>query len=167
MRLYKCFKKGLVNRYGVKFELNKMYHTDGEISFGNDGNGYHMCTYLEDTLRYFNAMNGEVEICLVDGSGKYIKRDDEDNDFFDMYAFENMVILHVYSRSEIFEYAINLPEYRLKRFISLYKLTDDEKSRMIDKYNGNSDILKYIDYYQNGNKEAFSNGDKKYKKALT
>ena len=164
MRLYKCFDKGLINRYGVKFELNKLYHTDGEIKFGNDGNGFHMCTYLEDTFRYFDAMNGEVEVCLVNGTGDYVKRDDENNDSFDMYVYENMVIEHIYTREELFDYAMNLPEHRLKRFISLYRFTEEERRRLIDKYRGNSYILNFIDYYQNGNDKAFdSEYDKKAK----
>ena len=44
---FKCFNKGLINRYGMQFELNKVYHCDGEIIFGNHGNGFHMCKYLE------------------------------------------------------------------------------------------------------------------------
>ena len=44
---YKCFNKGLINRYGKKFEVGKIYHQDGDIKFGINGNGFHMCSNLE------------------------------------------------------------------------------------------------------------------------
>ena len=43
-----------------KFELYKLYSTEGKIKYGLEGNGYHFCKYLEDTLRYYDAMNDEV-----------------------------------------------------------------------------------------------------------
>ena len=61
---FKVFDYGLINRYGFKYELNKTYHTDGELRFGIDGNGFHMCKNIEDTLRYFDAFNDNIRICL-------------------------------------------------------------------------------------------------------
>ena len=57
---YKCFSEGLVNRYGVKFEIGKIYHTENEVKY--QYNGFHMCANLEDTLRYFDAMDDTVDI---------------------------------------------------------------------------------------------------------
>ena len=74
---YKCFDKELINRYGTIFEVGKLYHSDNEIKFGNDGNGFHVCKRLEDTLRYFDAMNGEVDIAKVKCYGNYQKYEDE------------------------------------------------------------------------------------------
>lgn len=30
---YKCFDKGLINRYGEKFEIGKIYHVVGIVKF--------------------------------------------------------------------------------------------------------------------------------------
>ena len=60
---YKCFNEDLTNRYGFKFEVGNTYKVDGIIKFGIDGNGFHMCERLEDTLRYFDAMNLDVSVC--------------------------------------------------------------------------------------------------------
>ena len=58
------FNDDLTNRYGTKFEVGKTYHANGDIKFGNDGNGFHMCKNIEDTLRYFDAFNDNIRICL-------------------------------------------------------------------------------------------------------
>ena len=79
---YKCFNKGLTNRYGYKFEVGKEYIRTGEIKFGNNGNGFHFCKNIEDTFRYFNAMEEEVEICLVIGHGTYEKYEDTIKNIF-------------------------------------------------------------------------------------
>ena len=80
---YKCFNEDLTNRYGAEFKVGKTYHVSGNIKFGNDGNGFHMCKNMEDTLRYFDAFNGNVRICLVYGFGKSNKYNDEYNGFYD------------------------------------------------------------------------------------
>ncbi len=78
---YKCFNKGLINRYGTKFCIEKTYHCDKQIKFGNNGHGFHVCKRLEDTLRYFDAMNKEVDICIVECYGKYDKQEDDYYDY--------------------------------------------------------------------------------------
>ena len=121
---YKCFNSGLVNRYGLKFEPFKEYHATGDIIFHS--NGFHMCVNLEDTLRYFDAMNKSVDIAKVVGYGDTSQYDDEYNGYYDMYAVEYLKILSVLSRDEIIDYALKLTPLRAKRFISLYKLSDNE-----------------------------------------
>ncbi len=161
---YKCFNKNLINRYGQKFEIGKTYHTDGNIKFGNNGNGFHMCLRLEDTLRYFDAINDDVDICLVKCYGKYAKGEDDYYDYYDMYSFENMYIIKLLTREEIIDYALKLYGYRAERFISLFKLTEEEIEIFKEKYQCNPNILEYIAYYQEGDKEIF---ERKYIKRLT
>ena len=109
-----------------------------------------MCTNLEDTLRYFDAINNEVDIAMVTGFGEVNKYDDEYNDYFDMYATEYMTINHVLSRDEIIDYVLKLPPYRVKRFISLFRLTDDEIELFKEKfYKDHMVIDATIKYYQN------------------
>ena len=51
---YKAFNKDFTNRYGDKFKIGKIYHADGEIKWGNNGNGFHLCKHIEDCFRYVN-----------------------------------------------------------------------------------------------------------------
>lgn len=158
---YKCFKKGLVNRYGIKFEIGKIYHCDKEIKFGNDGHGFHMCKRMEDTFRYFDAFNNEIDICLVTGYGKYDTCDDDYYDYYDMYAFEYMTIDKVLSREEIIAYGLSLDTYRVRRFIQTFKLSPKEIIMFKKQFKNDYETLNYLAYYQDGNVNAF---DEKYTK---
>ena len=160
---YKCFDKGLINRYGTKFEVGKEYHCDKEIKFGNDGNGFHVCKRLEDTLRYFDAMEGEIDIAEVSCHGKYQEFEDDYNGYYDMFAYEYLKIDKVLTREEIIDYGLNLYDFRVKRFISLYKLTNEEIKLFKDKFNTNIDVLNTIAYYQEKDSEAFNHYTKKKK----
>lgn len=66
---YKCFHEDLTNRYGIHFKVGHIYFAQDLVQFGNFGNGFHLCKNMEDTLRYFDAMNQAVCICKVKGSG--------------------------------------------------------------------------------------------------
>ena len=152
---YKCFNEDLTNRYGTEFKVGKTYHVSGNIKFGNDGNGFHMCKNMEDTLRYFDAFNGNVRICLVYGFGKSNKYNDEYNGFYDMYSYEYLTILKELTHQEIINYALNLYEERVKRFISLYKLSKDEIELFKNKFYDNDNILKCIKYYQENMEDVY------------
>lgn len=152
---YKCFKKGLINNYGVKFQVGGLYHSRGDIIFGTLGNGFHMCERLEDTLRFFNTFTENVDICKVIGFGECVKSDDEYNDYYDMYACENMYIVKKLTREEIVLYGLNLCEFRLMRFIASFKLNDNEKKMFRDKFQRQTLINDYLDYYQDSKKDAF------------
>lgn len=148
---FKCFNKGLINCYGKEFEVGKSYHIDGDIKFGVRGNGFHMCINLEDTLRYFNAMEDEVDICYVEGSGKMLLYEDEYYGYYDMYVVKNLKIIKKLTREEIISYALNLPDYRVARFVSLFRLTKEEKELFVKKYNNSHMVLRTMKYYQNSN----------------
>ena len=75
---YKAFDSKTNNRYGMHFEESKVYKVDGDIKFGNHGNGYHMCSRLEDTLRYVD-MNDDFVIAEVIGFGDMVLSEDEYN----------------------------------------------------------------------------------------
>ena len=147
---YKCFREGLINRYGEKFTIGEVYHIDNEILFRK--NGFHMCVNLEDTLRYFDSFEENIDIAKVYGFGKINKYDDEYNEFFDMYATEYMIIDHVLTREEIISYTNHISEMQLKRFLSLYKLNDLELEYFKEKCKKNIMLMQTIDYYQ-GNHE--------------
>ena len=152
---YKCFKKGLINSYGASFQVGETYHSDGEVTFGVNGNGFHMCERLEDTLRFFDTFNENIEVCSVIGFGKCISRDDEYNDYYDMYVCENMYIIKKLTREEIILYGLDLFEMRVMRFISSFKLIEEEKKLFREKFKNNVLVNEYIDYYQDNKKDAF------------
>lgn len=152
---YKCFNKGLINRYGCKFEVGKIYHIKGKIKFGNNGNGFHICLNLEDTLRYYDAMNEEVDIAQVICYGSIIENSDEYYGYYDMYACEYMIITKVLTRKDIIAYAIKLNSESAKRFISLFRLTPEEILLFKTKYQKNDNVLNFISYYQENDLEVF------------
>jgi len=152
---YKCFNKNLTNRYKVKFKVGKTYTVTGPIKFGNDGNGYHMCERLEDTLRFYDAMNSEVTICEVIGKDETLEYYDEYNGYYDMYSVRTIKIVKKLTREEIINIMLNTYDERLKRFISLYKLNDEELNLLRTIYKDNDQIIRYIEYFQENRLDAF------------
>lgn len=145
---FKCFNKGLINRYGKKFEVGKIYFAEGSIKFGNEGNGFHLCKNLEDTLRYFDAMNDEVSICRVIGSGEIHEWFDEYYEYFDMYVASNLQIIKELSREEIIDIGLNLNNLKVNRFISGYRLNEEEIKMFKDKFKKDQFVQQNIGYYQ-------------------
>ncbi len=80
-----------------------------------------------------------------------------------MFAFEYMVIKKLLTREEIIAYGLELFGYQLERFISLFKLTKEEINIFKHKFQKESQILKFIAYYQEDDKDAF-NTDIEYTK---
>ena len=152
---YKCFDKGLINRYGQMFEVGKTYHCDEDIQFGNDGHGFHMCKNMEDTFRYFDTTNGEIDICKVTGYGKLHKADDEYWGYYDMYACEYLKIDKLLTREEIIAYGLTLDTFRACRFVQTLSLTPEEIALFKIKFQNDIEVLTYIAYYQENDTDAF------------
>lgn len=153
---YKCFNKNLINRYGMPFEVGKTYSVDGDIQFGNNGNGFHMCVNLEDTLRYFDGFNTEIDICEVMGDGNFVLFEDNYYGYYDMYSVEKIHIIKKLSRNEIIEMLLNSYEFKVIRFIQGYKLLPEELELFKIKFANNISIIKAISYYQEGNLDVYS-----------
>ena len=124
MNGYKAFEEGLTNRYGFSYEIGKKYYLNGDLKWNK--NGFHFCTRPEDTLRYINGYNNDYNICEVKGGGEIVTYDDEYYGFYDMYASTEIEILRIVPREEIFNMIMNSYSDRVKRYISLTKLTSDE-----------------------------------------
>lgn len=153
---YKCFNNDMTNRHGKKFQVNGIYISNGEIQFGNESmHGFHLCENMEDTFRYFAAKEEEVKICLVRGSGKIVKSEDDYNSYYGMYSVEQLEILSILTRDEVISYGLNLCAERVKRFITTFKLTDFEIHLFINKFCNDDSVLKYISYYQLNDKNVF------------
>lgn len=141
---FKCFQKGLINRFGQKMELDKMYEIKGEPKFMKQG--FHMCENIEDTLRYFDGMNNEVDICKVTGYPNIYKYDDDYNEYYNMYSCQKIVINELLTRQEIIKQIENINELKINRFIYGYKLNNDEIKYLIEKYKNKPEILCHIIY---------------------
>ena len=135
----------MTNRYGMKFEVGKVYTSKGPIKFGNKGNGFHMCKNMEDTFRYFDTTN--IAVCKVNGFGKKQLYEDEYYGFYDMYAVEKIEILKLLKRKEILDHMLNNYPDRVIRFIQLFKLYDDEIKLFEDKFKNENRVMESIKLY--------------------
>lgn len=156
IRGYKAFNNDMSNRYGMHFEEGKEYSVSGPVLFGNKGNGFHFCKRLEDTLRYVDAMNDDIKIAEVIGSGDIVESYDDYYGYYDMYVASDLKIVRVLDRDEIIEMYLNMPEYRVERFAMGYKLDDNEIVKFKLKYLDATRVLQAIAYYQEGDKDAYS-----------
>ena len=148
---YKCFNDDLTNNYGFQFEIGKIYSVEGEIRAGLNGNGYHMCKNIEDTFRYYGGINNDkIVVCEVVGDGKIVSFSDEYYGYYEMYSVEKIEIVRKLERSEIIEMALNFNEIRIIRFIQTFKLFPCEVMLFQKKFERYFNVLKAIDYYQNG-----------------
>ncbi len=106
---------------------------------------------LEDTFRYFPAMEEEVSVCMVRGFGNIVCHDDDYYGYYDMYSASNIEILKKLSREEIFEYILKSSKEQVIRFVKTYKLNDYEIEILRKKYETNIDVNNAIEYFQLGN----------------
>lgn len=152
---YKSFNRDLINSYGIKFDVGKIYIAKGAIKFGLHGNGFHMCERMEDTLRYFNAMNNEICICSVKGSGEMAYYCDEYYGYYDMYAVEKLEILKQLNREEIITKALSLNDVAVQRFVAGFKLTPSEILEFKHQFKRQPQVVATIEYYQEQQLDAF------------
>ena len=153
---YKAFNKDRTNRYGQEFLEDTHYHVDGNISFGNNGNGFHFCKRMEDTFRYFDAMNGNIEVASVVGSGDIVEFDDEYYGYYDMYAASDLYLERFLTREEVIKYFLDANEFAVKRFVSGFRLTDEEIMLFKLKFCHSIDVVNAISYYQEGDLDVYS-----------
>lgn len=154
---YKAFNKDLTNRYGKPFTEGETYSTLGKLQFGNDGNGYHMCTSLCDVFRYVNATEDDVIVAQVTGRGERIRRDDDYNGYYDMYCFRELTVDRFLSREEVIEMMLNASSLEVKKFLITCRLSEEEKVMFARKFRNDLDVIKHLLYYHFDCKTVFSN----------
>ena len=81
---------------------------------------------MEDTFRYVDAVNENVEVAKVIGSGEIVEFNDEYYGYYDMYAASDLDVIKFLSREEIIKYFLNKNCLSVRRFVSLFRLTEDE-----------------------------------------
>ncbi len=145
---YKAFNKDSTNRYGKPFTEGETYIVTGELQFGNDGNGFHMCTSLCDVFRYVNATEDDVLVAEVIGRGERVRRDDDYYGYYDMYCFRELTIDRFISREEIIERMLSAPSYEVKKFLATFRLSENEKTRFLRQFREDLETMKHILYYQ-------------------
>ncbi|MBR4177759.1 MAG: hypothetical protein IKR57_00230 [Bacilli bacterium] len=144
MRGYKVLDKGLINQYGTAYEIGKIYYLIGELEYSK--NGFHFCDRPEDTLRFIEYFDSDIDMTEVECGGEIITRDDEYYGFYDLHAATIMKIIRIIPRIEYFNEIINSKNSdRVKRLASLIKLTEEEKDIILRLY---PNLKVVIDYYQ-------------------
>lgn len=153
---YKAFDKDMKNRYGQSFKEKASYHIDGDIKFGVNGNGFHFCKRLEDTLRYVDGMTSEIIIAEVTGFGEIKESYDDYNGYYDLYVSSDLYIDSIVPRTSIINLFLNTDTLRTRRFLEGYKLTKEEITFYRARFYKDDSILRTISYYQEGDKDAFT-----------
>jgi hypothetical protein len=144
---YKAFHHDMSNNYGMKFEVGKTYHVDGPIKFGVDGNGFHLCTNVEDTFRYVE--DDEVKVAKVIGDGTIADGFDDYNEYYDMYAVSDLTVSRLMIRDEIIEEVLKGNEFRVCRFISTgFMLNENERQLIRDRFPESRIINNCVDYVE-------------------
>ena len=154
MRGFKCFNSDMTNLYGEQFEIGKKYKVNGPVKVGVRGNGFHICVNIEDTLKYFGALNPDIVVCEVVGNGEILSSWD-DYYGFEKFAVSELEIMRIIPREEIIQMALQFSEDRALRFVQLFKLTEEEIKLFEEKFNVYLSVLKAIEYYQKNNKSVY------------
>lgn len=152
---FKAFNSDRTNRYGMLFEEGKEYSISGNVSFGLKGNGFHMCSKIVDVFRYVDAIDEEVAVAKVIGSGKKQRFNDEYEGYYDMYACEKLKIVKFLTREEILAYVIKSSEFDIIKFLKTFRLNEDEIKLFLELFGNEIQIRNHILYCQCGQKDVF------------
>ena len=165
---YKCFNGDKTNRYGRPFEAGKDYHIDGEITFGNKGNGFHMCVHLSDVFRYFDTSDNDFCVAEVTCWGKYQLREYpyDFEGYYDMYSFSDMRINHFLTRGDIINLMLRAPYNDVKKFLRTFICTEEEIRFFINKYRVDIDILSIILFYHYKNRGTYYMSEEEIRREL-
>ena len=158
MKGYKLLDIGLINEYGFKYEINKIYTLEGELKWNH--NGFHFCTNIEDTLRYRDKEKGTFEIVEVESLGNLVDGSNVENDYYGYetgYAPDKFKIIKIVSREELIDIVLKSNNInRITRLIYSIPLSEEEITKIKEMYSNKELINQYIDYYQYDKKDAFS-----------
>ena len=158
MKGYKLLDIGLINEYGFKYEINKIYTLEGELKWNH--NGFHFCTNIEDTLRYRDKEKGTFEIVEVESLGNLVDGSNVENDYYGYetgYATDKFRIIKIITREELIDIVLKSNNInRITRLIYSIPLSEEEITKIKEMYPNKELINQYIDYYQYDKKDAFS-----------
>lgn len=144
MLSFKCYYKGLFDRYGNQYELNKTY-TFKKIK--PQSSGFHSCKNLEDTFRYYDTTK-ETVIAKVEISGDIIEFEDDYNGYYDMYCSSMIKILEVYEKEEIINIMKKSSSESKYRFIWTYNNLSEAEIREFYNHNNKYDKVNFMCNYK-------------------
>lgn len=153
---YKAFYYNMTNRIGLTFKEGKIYRVVGKLKFGNDGNGYHFCKNLEDTLRYFPARDQEIKLCCVTSYEDVVEYYDDYYGYYNMYAARCISIDKILSREEIINKMLRENSFSVQRFCSLFKLTNEEMEIFKKHFDSDIAVLRCIQFYQENDLDVYA-----------
>jgi hypothetical protein len=162
---YKAFAADGTNMYGEVLEAGKKYHRDGEITYGQKGNGYHLAYSLEDTLKFCTldkrGLVSKPMIAMVIATGDIVSSNVPDNDYigyYDLFACSDLEVVKFLTREEIISYGLRLSYDSRRRFITYFELTPEEMMLFWDKMGIDNEYilisqfgLSYEQAYENRN----------------
>lgn len=145
------------------YQEGKTYHLPNDIKLtkGPNGTGFYYTPHLEDTLRYVNGMTEEINIAQVTADVEIITFNDEYNGYYDICNTRKLTIDHIMSREEIMNTMLTKSEDALIRFISGYKLTDEEQQLIKKTHPKQAMINLAIKYYQQNESNAYKDAYQK------
>ena len=153
---YKVLDKDHKNRYGKEFVINQNYHVDGDIRFGTNGLGYHFCLNFEDSLKYTEKFTRDFTLARIKASGDIKESFDRYNGVFNIFVASDLEVLEFLTKEEIFSLGLDLCPDRVKRFLQLYPLTEEEKIIFKKEYKEvDLGVMKTFSFYQEQDKGAF------------
>lgn len=164
---YKIFNKDKTNRYGKEFVEGKKYIVGGKISFGNRGNGFHMCVHLSDVFRYVDTEDNDFVVAEVKGSGQTCLHEEPNcfEGYYDMYSCSEIKVVRFLSRKEIIDLMLEANEFEVLKFIRTFKLTTSEAIQFYKKFRSCKAIVCALMYYHFDYKNVYEDVEKK--KTLT
>lgn len=154
---YKAFYNNMQNRYGMDFEEGQTYSVEGPLKFGVQGNGFHYARRLEDTLRYFPAMEEKIRIAEVTSLGEQVEYNDEYYGYYDLFATKTIRIDKFLTREEIVDmYLVMDNDDRVIRFVAGFKLTPDEIELFKLRFGDRLRVMQALSYYQEQDKDIYN-----------
>ena len=156
MKGYKVLDKGLINQYGFKYEIGKVYNLDGELDYKS--NGFCFCEHPETTL-LFAGDKSNFDLTEVEALGNIVSGDDYfENRFYEitgLYATDRMRIKRLVPREELVSMVIESNNFERMKTLNMYlRFTPEEIEAILKKYG--QAFKPYIEFYQYGDQEAFS-----------
>ena len=147
---FKAFNSNKTNRYGMSFDEGKAYHASGEISFGNDGNGFHICKHLSDVFRFFDSE--DVIVARVIGSGEIVEAELHDwtEPYIEMYAVSDLYVDSFLNREEIINEMKKASSSDVIKFFATYNVKEDEALQILrsnkERFNDRSTYIAFLYY---------------------
>ena len=134
MRGYKMMESDMTCR-GFQYEIGKEYFLEDELEICK--NGFHFCENPFDCLEYYNNINGNKRLFLVEVFGEVITKDDKS------VTNKIKIVEEIKDVEKFFDENINKYKFDWDIFLKLQKLSESFIEKYIDNVN-----WRHISIYQ-------------------